>query len=770
MNIRTTKPPHTPPTTPAAGTPSPASASAEGQAEEQVTTPAGTSAGTPIETPVGNPVGTSAGNPVRTLTGTPPGEVTSEVTGKVRGEVRGGRRARTALLALTALVALVVLSAVHVSQGTAGIGPHTLWQALTAWVSGRSGTGEAAPVLIASRLPRLAAGLLVGCALGAAGAALQSVSRNVLASPDTLAVNAGAYLAVVAVAAFGVSLPALPAGGTAFVGGLLAAGVVLGLSRAGTGPIRLVLAGSALALALSGLSGMLLLLRAQQTTGLFAWGNGSIAQIGMDAVGQLAPVVLATLLGLVLLGRRLDIMALGDDGASVVGISPRLIRGTAVTLSVLLAAVAVTIAGPIGFVGLCAPAIVRLLGAWAPGLSRHRVFVPASALAGALVLLGADVLLRALFGAQAGAAVPTGIVTTFFGAVVLVALACRARDAGTASDSTAFARLRGRRAFVVTLALTSAGLLASVVTGTLLGDTPLLLGDVTNWLTGRAGQAVTFVLDTRAPRIGAALLAGAALATAGAVVQAVSRNPLAEPAILGVVGGAGVGAVLTLTVVPLASFVLVSGSAFAGAALSAALVFGLAARRGLEQNRLVLVGVGVSAGTSALVSLLIVLTDPHNGTKALVWLSGSTYGRTFPELLPVAMALLVSLPLLLVLRRTLDLIGLDADTPRLLGVRPGPTRLGLLSVAVVLTATAVAAVGVVGFVGLVAPHAARALVGQRHARVLPVAALLGALLVTVADTIGRTVAAPAQLPVGLLTAVIGAPYFGWLLWRTKANG
>ncbi|MGG7614264.1 iron chelate uptake ABC transporter family permease subunit, partial [Streptomyces sp. ZG43] len=199
------------------------------------------------------------------------------------------------------------------------------------------------------------------------------------------------------------------------------------------------------------------------------------------------------------------------------------------------------------------------------------------------------------------------------------------------------------------------------------------------------------------------------------VVQAVSRNPLAEPGILGVVGGAGVGAVTVLTVVPLAGFWLIGGAALAGAAAAAALVFGLAARRGLEQNRLVLIGIGVSAGTGALVSLLIVLTDPHNGTKALTWLSGSTYGRTLPEVVPVLAALVVALPLLAVFRRELDLIGLDADTPRLLGIRPGAMRLGLLTVAVVLTATSVAAVGVIGFVGLVAPHAARALAGQRHA-------------------------------------------------------
>ncbi|MFE7789927.1 iron ABC transporter permease [Streptomyces sp. NPDC057460] len=685
------------------------------------------------------------------------------------GAGRPARRGPLALLALGALLALFALMAVHISQGTATVGLHTLWRAFTALWSDSDRSGQADAVLVASRLPRLAAGLVVGCTLGAAGAALQSVSRNVLASPDTLAVNAGAYLAVVAVAAFGITLPPFPAGGTALMGGLLAAGIVLGLARAGAGPTRLVLAGSALTLGLSGLSQMLLLLRAQQTTGLYAWGNGSLAQIGMQTIDRLAPIALMALIGLVVLGRRLDILALGDDGAAVVGVSPRLTRAIAVVLAVVLSAVSVTVAGPIGFVGLCAPAIVRLVGAQVPALLRHRVFVPASAVAGVLVVLGADVLLRAVFGAQAGASVPTGIVTSFFGAVVLVVLAYRSRDAGATSPEAAFARVRSRRAFGVTLVVVTAALLAAVMASTLLGDAPLLLGDVGNWLTGRSGRFVSFVLDTRMPRIAAALLAGAALATAGTVVQAVSRNPLAEPGILGVVGGAGVGAVVTLTVVPLASFWSVGGSALAGATAAAVLVFGLAARGGLEQNRLVLIGIGVSAGAAALVSLLIVLTDPYNGTKALVWLSGSTYGRSFPEVLPVLAALAVALPVLAVRRRELDLIGLDADTPRLLGMRLGTTRLGLLGIAVVLTAAAVAAVGVIGFVGLVAPHAARAVVGRRHGRVLPVAALMGSLLVVVADMVGRTVIAPAQIPVGVVTAVIGAPYFGWLLWRSKAD-
>lgn len=136
--------------------------------------------------------------------------------------------------------------------------------------------------------------------------------------------------------------------------------------------------------------------------------------------------------------------------------------------------------------------------------------------------------------------------------------------------------------------------------------------------------------------------------------------------------------------------------------------------------------------------------------------------------MPVALALLVLTPLMARHRRDLDLLSIDDDVPRVLGVRLERTRLLLLCGAALLTAAAVSAIGVVGFVGLVAPHAARALVGGRHARVLPVAALLGAVLVSLADTIGRTVIAPDQIPAGLVTALLGTPYFVWLLWRSRA--
>ncbi|MGW0242994.1 iron ABC transporter permease [Micromonospora chalcea] len=674
------------------------------------------------------------------------------------------RRSRVAGAFALAAALLVAITAVHLTQGTSSVGALDLLRLLT------GGDDETARVLVASRLPRLLTGLAVGVALGFAGAALQSTTRNPLASPDTLAVNAGAHLAIVSTAAFGIALPALPAGGLAFCGGLAAASLVMLLSAGGqAATTRLILAGSATAMALSSLTMLLMLLFEQATIGLFAWGNGSLVQGDLVAFTQLAPVIAVAALVLVALGHRLDLLALGDDTATVLGLNVRRTRLTVVLLAVLLSAAAVTLAGPIGFVGLGAPVIVRLLGKWVPEVHRHRVLMPLSGIVGVVIVLGSDVLLRAVLGGQAGVDVPTGVVTTLFGAVLLVWLARRHRDAGpTRQAPGGHAAVRSRGFVAAVVAVCAVVVTAALVLGMLAGDTWVLLGDIVNWVQGRTGPAYTFVLDARWPRVAAALLAGAALALAGTTVQAVCRNPLAEPGILGITGGAGIGAVSLLTFAPMAGVLALSGAAGLGAVVAFALVYGLARRRGLNSDRLVLIGFAVWQGGTAIITFIVVSSDPWNTGKALTWLSGSTYGRTAPQVLPVAIALLIALPVVAAVRRELDLLALDDDTPRVLGVRLERARLVALGLAALLTATAVSAVGVIGFVGLVAPHAARALVGGRHTRVLPVAVLLGATLVSLADTLGRSVIAPAQVPAGLVTAMIGTPYFVWLLWRSRA--
>lgn len=682
-----------------------------------------------------------------------------------RGAILGG----VSLLAALA-VSVVAVGLWHLTQGTSGLGAVDLARALfgeQVQVGGVSGVD----VFLGSRLPRLCAGVAVGFALGVAGALLQSITRNPLASPDTLAVTAGAYFALTVVAAFGLSVPLWASSGVAFVGGLLAAALVLGISgmAAGTATTRLILAGSAISMALGAATSMLLILFKENTTGLFAWGSGSLGQLNIDASARAAPLIVVVLVGSLLLSRRLDVLGLGDDAASSLGVPVRSTRALAVLCAVLLTSVSVTLAGPIGFVGLGAPVLARLLANVVPALRLHGFLVPASGLLGALLILLADAVLRAVLTPEGATAIPTGIPTAILGGVVIVALAMRMRDAGTARMSTrATSTLRTRRRFVIIAIAAAVLLAAAVVTALLAGSLWLRLGDLALWVQQAAPDLVSRALNERFARITAALLAGAALALAGTVVQSTVRNPLAEPSLLGITSGAGVGAVLVVTTgIGGGGRPMLVAMAVVAGLLTFALVAVLAWRGGLLPDRFVLVGIGMGYVLTAISTFLLLNSDPWETPRILTWLSGTTYGRSLSDSLPVAVVLVAALPLLLGLRRQLDLIAVDEDTPRILGVRLERSRLGILVIAAVLAAAAVVAVGTVGFVGLVAPHLARTLVGARHARVIPVSMLLGALLVLVADTLGRTLISPAQLPAGLMIALVGAPYFVWLLRRAR---
>ncbi|MBE1530427.1 iron ABC transporter permease [Actinomadura algeriensis] len=681
--------------------------------------------------------------------------------------VRGGAAGAAVVVVLLAAVFAVGLW--HLGQGTSGVG----WGDLLRHAAGKRTDVGGVPVgdvLTGSRLPRLCAGAAVGFALGVAGALLQSVTRNTLTSPDTLAVTAGAYFAITAVAAFGITVPLWASGLAAVTGGLLAAVLVLGLagSAAGTATTRLILAGSALAMALDAATAMLLILFKENTTGLYAWGNGSLVQLNIDASLRAMPVIAVVLGAALLLSRRLDVLGLGDETAASLGVPLRSTRIIAVICAVLLTGAAVTLAGPIAFIGLAAPVLARLMAGRIRALRRHVLLVIVSGLLGAFLLLFADAALRGLLGAEGAASIPTGVPTALLGGILIVVLALRLRDAGPVRRPPgARSGPRTRRRFLGVLAVSATLLAAAALVGVLAGSLWLRTGDIVLWLRGTAPDLVDMALDERAPRVAAAVLAGAALALAGGVVQSTVRNPLAEPGLLGITAGAGLGAVIVVTSDSGGRPALIAMAVLAGLA-TFALIAALAWRGGLRPDRVVLIGIGCGYSLSALTTFLLLRADPWQTPRIFTWLSGTTYGRTFPDVAPVAVALVLAVPLTLGLARHLDLIAVDEDTPRILGMRMGRTRLALFTLAAVLTAVSVVAVGVIGFVGLVAPHLARALVGAGHRRSLPVAMLLGGLLVCVADTLGRTLIASSHLPAGLMIALIGAPYLIWLLRGSRA--
>ncbi|UUX58877.1 iron ABC transporter permease [Glutamicibacter halophytocola] len=668
----------------------------------------------------------------------------------------------------TLLAAVLMVGAWHLTQGTSGIGLSELLRALIGDGTSVGGV-QASEIFTGSRLPRLCAGAAVGLALGVAGSLLQSVTRNPLASPDTLAVTSGAYFALCIVAALGLSLSTLVSSAVAFAGGLLAAGTVLALAGRSTGgaTTRLILAGSAIAMALEAGSGMILLLFKENTTGLYAWGSGSLAQLNLDAFLRSLPVMLVALAMCLLLSRRLDVLSLGDDNAMVLGVPVRSTRILALLCAVLLTGVSVSLAGPIAFVGLGAPVLARLLSRRLVVLRRQLFLLPATGLIGALLILLADVVLRTLLGAQGAASIPTGVPTAVLGGVLIVILALRLPEASHARNRLQVASaLHSRWRFAFALALGLALLIVVAVLGLLSGSIMLRLGDLALWFQDAAPALIERAFSERAPRTTAALCAGAALGLAGCLVQGTVRNPLAEPGILGITAGAGLGAAIVVTVFGGSRSLLVIFAVVAGLA-TFALVASLAWRRGFSPERFVLIGIGTGYALSALTTYLLLSINSWETPRIYTWLAGSSYGREFADVIPVAIMLLLALPIVLLMSRTLDLLAVDEDLPTTLGVATARTRLVALALAAVLAALSVVAIGVVGFVGLVAPHLARSLVGSRHHRLIPVSILFGAFLVALADALGRTIIAPAQIPAGLVVSLLGTPYFIWLLYRSR---
>ncbi len=275
----------------------------------------------------------------------------------------------------------------------------------------------------------------------------------------------------------------------------------------------------------------------------------------------------------------------------------------------------------------------------------------------------------------------------------------------------------------------------------------------------------------RLPRMLVAALVGLALGIAGTIMQGLTRNPLASPDILGISAGAGLVAVTLMVVFQDVPSGVIPLAAFGGALLIAVLIYLLAWRAqgapGDSPLRLILVGIGLGAVTGALTTLLITFGDIYDVQRALIWLTGSVYARSWDEFGALLPWVLVFAPLAFLLARDLNTLNLGEEVARGLGTRVAWQRGLLLLTAVALAGATVAAAGTIGFVGLMAPHIGRRLVGPDHIGLLPTAGVIGALMVVAADLVGRTLFAPIELPCGLITAAVGAPFFIYLLWQQR---
>lgn len=659
---------------------------------------------------------------------------------------------RVVLFALAGLALLLVAVAADVAQGQGDLGLRTVLDALLH----DRGTLDSALVRDV-RLPRAVSGVVAGAALAAAAVLLIAVTRNPLAEPATLGLTAGGTLAVTLSAAYASLAPGAPTIAVAFAGVLFGAALIGAIAAAaGAAPVRIVLAGMAISLALAAVTAAVQLLRETETSSLFLWGAGSLLQSGWEQVRAGVLIGSVVLVATVGLARALDVSALGESTARALGSRTGWTRLGAVLAATLLTAVAVGVAGPIAFVGVLAAALAR-----AARPRGHAAQLLVAVPWGAAIVVSADVAGRLLLGLEEET--PAGVICALLGAPVLIAAARRLRDAGAPVVDAAASTARWRPGGVALVALVG---LAAALASLCIGELSAGPREIVRSIFGTGEGLGDLVLELRAPRLCVALLAGACLAASGVVLQATVRNAFAGPELVGVTGGASVAAFVVLLVLPAAPRGALPLAAFGGGLAAMALVLVLAgAGRGSPQ-RLALIGLAVTAGCAAITTLLVLNSQPA-ASVAITWLAGSTYAEGWSELQLLAIPAAVLLPAAALAVRRLDVLMLDDELGRALGLRVALARGSLLAIGAALAASAVAVTGAIAFVGLLAPHAARLVAGGNNRRLLPVAMILGATLLVIADMLGRIAFAPTEIPSGLVVALIGAPYLSWMMWRGR---
>jgi ABC-type Fe3+-siderophore transport system permease subunit len=659
---------------------------------------------------------------------------------------------RVALFALAGFALLVVAFVADVAQGQGDLSLRTVLDAL---LHDRATLDGA--LVRDVRLPRAVSGIVAGGTLAAAAVLLIAVTRNPLAEPATLGLTAGGTLAVTLVAAYGSLAPGAPTIAVAFAGVLFGAALIGAIAAAaGAAPVRIVLAGMAISLALAAVTAAVQLLRETETSSLFLWGSGSLLQAGWEQVRAGALIGAGVLVATAGLARALDVSALGESTARALGVRTGATRLLSVLAATLLTAVAVGVAGPIAFVGVLSAALAR-----AARPRGHAAQLVVAIPWGAAIVVGADVAGRLIFGLDEET--PAGVICALLGAPVLIVAARRLRDGGAPVVDAAASTARWRPgAVALVVVLGAAAALASLCIGELSASPR----EIVRSIFGTGDGLGDLVLELRAPRLCVALLAGACLAASGVVLQATVRNAFAGPELVGVTGGASVAAFVVLLALPAAPRGALPLAAFGGGLAAMALVLVLAGSGRGSPQRLALVGLAVTAACAAVTTLLVLNSEPA-ASVAITWLAGSTYAQSWSELRLLAIPAAVLLPAAALAVRRLDVLMLDDELGAALGLRVGLARASLLAIGAALAAAAVAVTGAIAFVGLLAPHAARLVAGGNHRRLLPVAMVLGASLLAIADALGRLVFAPTEIPSGLVVALVGAPYLSWMMWRGR---
>ncbi|MGY3932482.1 iron-hydroxamate transporter permease subunit [Aeromonas encheleia] len=603
-----------------------------------------------------------------------------------------------------------------------------------------------------SWLPRLAICLLAGAALGLAGTLMQQVLRNPLASPTTLGVASGAQLALMVVTLFAPSWLLIGREWIAMLGGSLAMGLVFALAwRRQLNPVVIVFAGLVINLYLAAISLGLLLFFQEELKGLLVWGSGSLAQTSWSGVGYLLPRLLVAGVLAALLARPLAVLELDDASARSLGVSLKHLRFAGLGLAVFITACVVSVVGLIGFIGLAAPVMVRMLGVRRLGL--RLLWAP---VLGALLLAATDLLLQSLTRFWP-VLIPTGAMTALLGAPLLLWLIPRLSFKSTTPKAAVGLVVARHPAPARFIAILVAGLVVAMLASLLFGQGMNGWG-WPSWLRWQAQ------LEWRLPRTLAAGAAGVLLALAGTLLQRVSNNPMASPELLGVSGGTFMGVIVMALLLPALPLPLMLLGGLLGAFACLLLLVLINRKNGFQPERILLSGIAITALFEPLQAIALANGDMRV-QQLLAWMSGSTYYVTQPIASALALLALLMLAVCLLVSRWLDLMPMGPAVATALGVRLSRAQLVILLLVAVLTASATMVIGPLSFAGLLAPHMAK-LMGLVRARWhLLGAAGCGALLMVSADWIGQQILFPQELPVGLVSTLLGGAYFMWCLRR-----
>lgn len=599
-----------------------------------------------------------------------------------------------------------------------------------------------------SLLPRLVISLLVGAGLGLVGVLFQQVLRNPLAEPTTLGVSTGAQLGITIVTLW--ALPgALTTQFAALAGACVVGALVFGVAWGKRlSPVTLILAGLVVSLYCGAVNQLLVIFHHDALQSMFLWSTGTLTQTDWSGVQRLWPQLIGGVVLTLLLLRPLTLMGLDDGVARNLGLALSMARLAALTLAIVLSALLVNAVGIIGFIGLFAPLLAKMLGAWR--LLARLMLAP---LIGALILWLSDQLI--LWLARVWREVSTGSMTALIGAPLLLWLLPRLRSMSAPSmdvgDNVPTERQNVQWFALAGLVVLLLGVLVALSFGR----------DAEGWR-WISGTMLDDLMQWRLPRIIAALTAGIMLAVAGCIIQRLTGNPMASPEVLGISSGAAFGVVVMLFFVPGNAFGWLMPAGSLGAAITLLIILIAAGRGGFSPHRMLLAGMALSTAFTMLLMMLQASGDPRMA-KILTWISGSTYHATFEQVMLTGLMMVVLLALVPLCRRWLTVLPLGGDTARSVGMALTTSRIGLLLLAAALTATATMTIGPLSFIGLMAPHIARMMGFRRTMPHIVMSALTGGLLLVFADWCGRMMMFPYQVPAGLLSTFIGAPYFIYLL-------